>query len=1179
MSDDTDLSAQHQEHRQLLAQTSALEEMAARVRLRPKPTPEGEGAAAAPATSPKQPADPTPGELTLSDLIVGNQFPKPEDDRGTGKKVFDDVMRGIVETPRALWTGARDAVNNTIGMAGELGDWAEAAGKLPGLRIDDSGIHVLSYEQMQQGPRLADKMKVPGDIEKPKSITGGAIKGVTQFIVGMLGAGKAMKLAGVPKLAGAAGYVKSAAQGAIANFSVFDAHQQRLSNLLQEVPELANPVTEYLASKPDDSAAEGRFKNALEGLMVGSIADGFFNGVKLLRGALSARAQAQTAQAAAANVAPHELTADVAALLGDTTGGVAPPAEGVEAAAAKLVVKPRAQADIEKLAAAAQRTADLAPNDITGRMVGAPNQVASSAAGRAAEPPTTFINFARVESGEDVQTLMQKLADAKPAAADTAKAGARSAEAVKLDATHQNAWQTLLNRRAGEPLSDAQTLAARQLWAASTDKLAQLAQAAADTPSEANLFAFRKMLAVQDVIQREVLGARTATARALQSWKIPAGGGAEKLKALQATLAESGGSDVSRELAARVAGLAKAGMIDEIAAVAEKSAYARGRDAVIEGWRNGLLSAPSTHIVNTISNAAVLALRVVERKVGEKISSVLGDDAGVQAGEAAAQYAGTVGGIIDGFRNAWKSLRSGESGFGLGKVEGQQQGAISSEALKMSSSSWLGRGVDMAGNIIRIPGRLMGAEDEFFKTVGYRSELHAQAVRQANAEAAKGAIAEKDVAMRVAQIIADPPENIRMAAVDAATYQTFSNAPGKLAQALMNLRAHYPALNVILPFVKTPANILNFTFERTPLAPILSSFRQNIAAGGARRDLALSQMGVGTMAMLAFADMTLSGRVSGRGPLENGAKQALRREGWQPYSMRVGDRWIPYNRLDPIGSLVGLAADTTEAVMQFGPQTDDPDVEKLPVATATALAGNMVNKTYLSGLTAIIGAMNEPEMAAEAWVQRLVGSAVPAIVASTERIQDPTVREVYSMLDAVRARVPGLSDELPARRDLWGEAIKQESGFGKMYDFLSPVYSQQPTPEPIDRELLRIGSNITMPPKKTSFDGVTIDLSQYPKAYDRYVQLAGNELKSLAWGKGAKDLLNAIVTDKHPLSAIYKLKSDGPDGGKDVYIRDLVNKYREDARRQLQKEFPDLSAEVAAKKANQRALKMPVLRG
>jgi hypothetical protein len=69
---------------------------------------------------------------------------------------------------------------------------------------------------------------------------------------------------------------------------VIDPHEERLSNLIQEFDILENPVTEFLAASPDDSAALGRFKNALEGIgfdlaLAGTFAAGV-KAVKLYRG-------------------------------------------------------------------------------------------------------------------------------------------------------------------------------------------------------------------------------------------------------------------------------------------------------------------------------------------------------------------------------------------------------------------------------------------------------------------------------------------------------------------------------------------------------------------------------------------------------------------------------------------------------------------------------------------------------------------------------------------------------------------------------------------------------------------------------------------------------------------------------------------------------------------------------
>lgn len=1124
---DEDLGPGYMDRRIHLAQASAADELLSRVRAR-ETAPKSEGGTpAAPAT--------TPGGI--ESLVRGEPNPA-----SLPARIAKDVGKGLlIEPPRAIVKGIRDAYQNTLNLSKELGGWMEENNIGGGVILDKSGVRIVSGKELAEADvvRPADYANLP-DIGAPKTVTGGMIKGITQFLVGMHGAGKLEKIAGIPKLAGAAGYGMAALKGAVANFAVFDPHQERLSNLIQKFPALQNPVTEYLASDPEDGDAEGRFKNALEGLGMGLLTDGFIKGVRILREATAARRAAGTVDEVMASAKP-ELPENAFRDLGDEAAG------------------PRTRL----VKAVPTETPNVSPGGL----------------GKGTGTGKIEINFARIDSPEDVKRALQELADASQPAIDATRRGTRSFQQTKLSAQQLNAWDLLQSRRAGAPLNAEQSVAARELWVSSADKLTKLAQTATDAPSEANLFAFRKMLSVHDAIQKEVIAARTETARALGSWRIPVGSNAERLRDVAARLDETGGPQVARMLAAQVATLGKAGMTTEMTAVIEKGAYATTRDAVMEAWINGLLSNPATHAANTISNTSVVFLRMAERGTAAKIAEVLGDEGSVAAGEATAQWYGLMQGYKDGFRYAAKSLRTGESGFGIGKLELPREGSITSEAFGLANTGAVGRSVDLLGQVVRVPGRALGAEDEFFKTIGYRMELHAQALRQATKEVNSGTLAADGLKSRIAELIEHPPENIRLASVDAAMYQTFTNAPGQLAQTIGKLTSHFPALKVILPFTRTPANILNFTFERTPLAPLMSSFRQNIAAGGARRDLALAQVALGTGAMMTFADMTLNGQITGRGPVERGEKQAMAREGWQPYSVKIGNRWVSYNRLDPIGSLVGMSADMSETFMHADHAAlEDPDTEKLAVASALAFAGNLTNKTYLSGLSSIVEALNDPQRSAEGWAQRLAGSVVPAGVAQIERINDPTVREVYSMMDAIRARTPGLSSDLPPRLDMWGEALKTESGLGKPFDAISPVYTKKPTPEPIDQEILRNDINVGMPPRRTSFDGVTIDLSQYPKAYARYVELAGNALKHPAWGMGAKDMLNAVVTGKHPLSAIYQLKSDGPDGGKDLFIRDILSQYRGMARRKVLEEFPDLRRTVNEAQQHQRELRLPVAR-
>lgn len=1072
------------------------------------------------------------------DEVTPQPKPKEEEEVDPGitlSGILKDLARGLVETPRAITVGITKAVNETIDMVDELGDWLEEKVPLGGFEITKDGIRRLSPEELK-AKGGADLPNLP-QMADPKSTTGKLVSNVSQFLAGFVGAGKLMK--GWKAVGTGAKVTKAAAQGAVADFAVWDPHEQRLSDLLQRVPALQNPVTEYLASDPEDSAAEGRFKNAIEGVVPGVLVDGFVTALRAMR---NVRMMKQAAKAAG----DYKVRVEKEALnvLGD-----------VDAEQLIVTRKPTMPSATEAAAARKTKAAVKESKGVT------PGQVLDDSA-----EPETFINFSRINTAEDVQKVMQRVADLNKKAVDKAKRGVRTWEQTKLSAEQQNAWKTLVNRRRGEPLNAEQALAARQLWASSAEKLTETAKLAAANPSEANLFAFRKMLATHYAVQREVLAARAETARALNSWAIPAGSSEALGKQIDLMLEASGGVKTAQDMAKRIAVLAENGQWDAMEKFVEKGVLAKTSDAVKQVWINALLSNPTTHIVNIMSNYSVVAQQIYERKVANLIGRVLGTKNGVALGETFHMMHGAIEGLKDAMRAGWqskgRSFLSGDAPVDLlgatNKIE-IEQGALRAEVWNMQKTP-LGGVMNVIDTVTRAPGRLLQAGDEWFKSIGYRMELHAQAARMAAAEVNSGAIPKSKLKARIAEIIENPPEHIKLEAVDAALYNTFTQKPAEVLDGVARAWQRLPVLGrLTMPFRRTPINILTYVAERSPFAPLVKEWRADVAAGGARADIALARVATGTMLMAAVMDLALNGQITGSAPTEAGARDNFKRQGKQEYSIKVGDTWYSFSRADPVGMTLGMAADIADIAMTM--DGNDDAYEDLFIHSSLALAKNVTSKTYMEGMAGVFEVLSDPDRYAKGRAGRIIGSFIPAGVAAVTRQIDPYLRTANDMTDALKRRIPYWSKDLPLYRDLWGREVNYQSGFGRVYDLLSPIYVRHENPEPIDSELDRIEYYPEMPSRQFQYKGVTLDLERHPHAYSRYVELAGNGVKHPAWGMGAKDLLNAIVEGRHALSPVYRLYSDGPDGGKAAFIRKTLQDYRELAKEQVVREFDELQVE------------------
>jgi len=567
-------------------------------------------------------------------------------------------------------------------------------------------------------------------------------------------------------------------------------------------------------------------------------------------------------------------------------------------------------------------------------------------------------------------------------------------------------------------------------------------------------------------------------------------------------------------------------------------------NALMEAWINGLLSGPQTHVANAVSNASTIFWAIAERQLAGMLHADVGDH--VMRGEAVAMLYGAIEGFQDALRVAGKSFGSGQAEFG-GAAKTEIMGAISGEALGLSGV--LGHAIDLLGTGINTPGRALLASDEFFKAINYRMELHAQAYRAGVRQGLEG----QALTDFLRDTVAHPWESLRQRAEAVAFYQTFNNQLGPTGQAVLAFADSHPAVRLVLPFIRTPTNIFKYGIERMPgLNLTLRSVREDIAAGGARQDLALAKMALGGMVMGTVGVLAASGTITGAGPHDPNLKRILRDTGWQPYSIKIGDTFYSYNRLDPLGNLLGVAA----SIAELSGELPQAELDQLAMASVLATLESITSKTYLTGLSNAIDAMTRPDEKGVNFLRGMARSIVPAGVAQVNRaFLDKQLHEVHSMLDEIRARLPGFSDDLPPRRNLYGEPIVLPSGIGP--DILSPVYTTTATHDPVTEEILAHRVSLSLPgrylggrkPPMSPFadrDRAAHGVPLSPAEYDLYVRLAGNEYKSPADGLGMHDKLAQVIA-----SPEYARLSDGPDGSKAVLIRKIVSTYREAAGQEL----------------------------
>lgn len=726
------------------------------------------------------------------------------------------------------------------------------------------------------------------------------------------------------------------------------------------------------------------------------------------------------------------------------------------------------------------------------------------------------INLANVETRGDIRRLLQNV-ETKFGGFDAARRGkVTQAETEALASELGMTADDLLRRRAGQALNAEQALAARQLLAKSADEVLALAQKVGPGASDEQRAAFARAITRHAAIHEQVTGATAEAGRALAQFKMAA-----RSKALSGRIHENmvggaGGADRLEDVAARILELqrqgAEPGSITRFAVDALKPSKS---DYFVEYYYNALLSGVSTHIVNTASNLATQLTQIPEHAIAATIGgagNLLRKVAGQQEAdrvlfsEVGARAFGTLQGTKEGLRAFAKVMRTGEPIDPMTKVEASRHKVIPNPRLPTPLQFTIpervpvvgGRKVSNApvGSIIRTPTRLLMAEDEFFKAMARRSSMAGLAVRKAHSSGLKGSVAKA----RVAELTARPTDDMVEQSFNFARYLTFQTPLGSLGQMLTAATNKVPIpLKLIFPFIRTPINLFKYSLERVPVGQLaLKRVRDDYVAGGARRDLAVARatFGAGIGALVGM--YASQGKVTGRGPDDPSTRKVLMAGGWQPYSIKVGDQWFSYSRTDPYATLFGVAAD----LATYGDNLKPKQLENAHLELLDSILSQIESKTWLSGVNDFIQAMDAPERFGSAWAARMAGSLIPTVVAHSASSIDPVMRDTKargsnwfaneSIRNRMQSRIPGLSDSLPAMRDVWGEEIRKEGGSAA--NFLSPFYMRTDKDDPVADAVLAAGVGIGKL-KRSISDGMGGERELTDAEYTRYDQTAGRYMR------------------------------------------------------------------------------------
>lgn len=731
----------------------------------------------------------------------------------------------------------------------------------------------------------------------------------------------------------------------------------------------------------------------------------------------------------------------------------------------------------------------------------------------------------------------------------------RLAQETGVDAAKLNAV------RAGEAWAAEDLLAARRMLVASAQDLHGLHTAAAAGGSDEDMARFVAAFQRHVAIQKAVSGLTAEAGRALAQFRIGASATADAYRRMVDTL---GGREVTQEIAERL-GRMDPGRVLQLNRFTRHAVQPRFKDKIFEVWINALLSGPRTHVVNVTSNFLFnLERGLVERTAAGAIDWARAAATGTRQerfiGEGRAEAYGLMRGLAEGAHAFAESWRTEMPVFGRER-----------EPFLAHPPAVGGR----IGAVVRTPTRLLRAEDEFSKAVGYRMALQALAYRRAASEGLVG----QAFARRLTDLAQEPDEAMIAEAQQEAKVRTFTDEGSKFARALIRLRDTpvfgFRPLKYIIPFVSTPERIFVRGIERTPLGWVLIAVKQ---ARGIAEERAAAREGrepefgrlrggelsdevakaaVGTLLSAGMAAMVWAGMGTGGGPGDPADKQPLYATGWQPYAFRLADIFFAYGRLEPFGLVFGTVADFIEGLDERKKVQNDEAATRV----VNAVIENFQNKSFLTGLRDASRAWIDPERYGQWWLQGLASTVVPQIAAQTVPLFDPTARRGRTTGQAILARIPGLSRLVPPLRDIWGQPVTR-TGLERASRFISPVTISEAKDDPAALELVRLGVRLGRPGR--DFEGVRLT----DEEHGRYSEVLGRVRKEKMSAVVQRESYAKAVDDQWRMDRIADALRDAGTIAGDRFRREIP--FGERRRRKEERKMQRLQPPVRRRIEKQR---------
>lgn len=322
--------------------------------------------------------------------------------------------------------------------------------------------------------------------------------------------------------------------------------------------------------------------------------------------------------------------------------------------------------------------------------------------------------------------------------------------------------------------------------------------------------------------------------------------------------------------------------------------------------------------------------------------------------------------------------------------------------------------------------------------------------------------------------------------------------------------------NVVMPFPKTPANILARALDYSP-AGMFKAVRAATKNGFDQKTFvdSLSRSLTGTGAILLGYKLAKNGVITGQSSKDKDLASLEKSMGKSSYAFNTtalkrlvggketaaqeGDVYRTYDWAQPISIPLAIGADI------FLGGKDEKDAGAVAINALRSGGTTLFQQSLLQGLQRFMGGYSPVDNLLETALN--TGSQfVPSLSKQATQMIDSNVRETYdpnmfrNAGNLIKSKIPGLSATLPIKYDTLGRPIKQFQGRNNPLNvMLNPGFTTNYNPTDVQKNLYDIykqsGDASILPrvaPKSFTYKGKTYNLT--PRQMSEFQKNVGQKI-------------------------------------------------------------------------------------